>query len=167
MDISRVKVADQKPLLVKEGSGAGKLFDAPQVPAAVFCARQGLDLLIGGTIREVEGYILLDAWAYDALRAEMVFTSRDANLREEIYASLPGFGRQLSGLFLGRPWASIAFAPDPPDSSLFIDDKLVATGKTPSCISLRGPGQSGSPRPATVTSLKRCPSPRSSRHRWT
>lgn len=131
MDISRVTVADQKPLVVKDGSGAGKLFDAPQYPAAVFCARQGLDVLIGGTLREVEGYILIDAWACDALRGEMAFTARDASLREEIYAALPGFSQELSGLFLGRPWASIAFSPDPPDSSLFVDDKLVATGKTP------------------------------------
>jgi len=131
LDIARVKVADQKPVVVKEGTGAGKLLDPPAVPPAIFCARNGLDFLVGGTIREVQGYILLDVWAYDALRDAMTFSYRDANLREETYSALPGIGRGVSGRLLGRPWSSISFAPNPPNSSLYVDGKLAATGKTP------------------------------------
>ncbi|HVO40855.1 MAG TPA: PEGA domain-containing protein [Spirochaetia bacterium] len=131
LDISRVTVVEQKPLVVKEGTGAGKLLDPPAVPAGVFCTRNGLDFLVGGTIREVQGYILLDVWAYDALRDTVTFSYRDANLREETYSALPGIGREISGRLLGRPWSSIAFAPDPPNSSLYVDGKLAATGKTP------------------------------------
>lgn len=131
LDLAKVTVAAQKPLVIKDGTGAGNLFDPPRVPPSAFCVKNSLDILVGGTIREVEGYILVDAWVYDALRDEKVFTYRDASLREETYASIPGISRKIVGLFLGKPWASISFSTEPPDGSLYVDGKLAATGKTP------------------------------------
>ncbi len=131
LDLNRITVADRKPLEIKAGTGVGNLLDAPQIPVSVLCARQGIDLLVGGMIREVEGYVLVDVWAYDAASGSNAFTYRDAALREEVYQSVPAAGRGLTGVFLGRPWSSISFAPDPPESSLFVDGKQVATGRTP------------------------------------
>jgi len=131
MDPTLIKVVEQKPLSVKEGSGVGKLFDALSIPASVFCERQGIDLLVGGMVRDVEGYVLLDVWAYDAASNSVVVSYRDAARRDEVYQSVPPAGRQLTGLFLGKPWASISFTPDPPGGSLFVGGKLVATGRTP------------------------------------
>ncbi len=131
LDLSRITVAGQKPLEVKTGSAAGNLFDPLSIPAAVFCARQGIDVLVGGMVREVEGYVLLDIWAYDAVSDSVVVSYRDAARREEVYGSVPAAARDLTTLFLGRPWASISFSADPPESSLYVDGKLMATGRTP------------------------------------
>ncbi|HVP19267.1 MAG TPA: PEGA domain-containing protein [Spirochaetia bacterium] len=131
LDLARIEVADQKPLEVKAGGASGNLLDPLSIPASVFCERQGIDLLVGGMIREVEGYVLLDVWAYDAASATVTLSYRDAARREEVYQSVPAAGRGLTTLFLGKPWASLSFAADPPESSLYIDGKLVATGRTP------------------------------------
>ena len=131
LDLNLIKVAEQKTLEVKEGTGVGKLFDALSIPASVFCERQGIDLLVGGMVREVEGYILLDIWAYDATTRTVEVSFRDAALKEEVYQSVPQAGTELTGLFLGKPWATISFLPDPPQSSLYVNGKLVATGRTP------------------------------------
>jgi hypothetical protein len=131
LDLALIKVADQKPLEVKEGTGVGKLFDALSIPASVFCERQGIDLLVGGMVREVEGYVLLDVWAYNAITRSVAVSFRDAALKEEVYQSLPQAGKDLTGLILGKPWATISFTPDPPESSLYVEGKLVATGRTP------------------------------------
>ncbi|HUI71648.1 MAG TPA: PEGA domain-containing protein [Spirochaetia bacterium] len=131
LDLSRIKVADEKPLEVKEGTGVGKLFDALTIPASVFCQRQGIDLLVGGLVREVEGYVLLDVWAYEATTGTVPISYTDAARKEEVYQSVPEAGRQLTGLLLGKPWATISFMPDPPEGSLYINGKLVATGRTP------------------------------------
>ncbi len=127
----RIDVAAEKPVKMKEGTGPGKLLDTPAIPAEVYCAQQGLDLLIGGTIQEVNGYLLLDVWAYDALKRAQVFSSRNAATREELPGSLQGFGRQVAGVILGRPWSLLAFAPDPPDAALYVDGVLAASGASP------------------------------------
>ena len=131
MDLTLIKVAEQKPLSVKEGSGVGKLFDALSIPASVFCERQGIDLLVGGMVRDVEGYVLLDVWAYDAASNSVVVT-------------LPGCGAEGRGVPVRAPGGQAAhrtvprealgrhfLRPDPPGGSLFVGGKLVATGRTP------------------------------------
>jgi hypothetical protein len=131
IDLQSIEIAPEKPISYKEGTGPGKLFDPPKVPAAVFCSREGVDLAVGGTIREVLGYILLDLWAFDATRQENVLAYREGAQREELYASLVSAERELAGVLLGREWSSLAFAPDPPQSTLSIDGTRVATGKAP------------------------------------
>jgi hypothetical protein len=124
-------VAAEKPIVMKEGTGAGKLLETPAVPAEVYCAQQGIDLLIGGTIQEVQGYLLLDVWAYDPLKRAQVFTSRNAATRDELAGSLQGFGRQIARTILGRPWSLVAFTPDPPEAALYVDGVLAASGASP------------------------------------
>jgi hypothetical protein len=131
IDAARIDVASDKPISVVVGKGQGKLLDEPLVPPAVYCARQGLDLLVGGTIREIQGYLLVDVWAYQAARDTMIISTREAALREDLYADLEGLGAELTGAVLGREWSIVAFAPTPPESSLYVDGKLVASGTSP------------------------------------
>ena len=131
MDLARIKVAEQKPIEVKEGSGVGKLFDPLSIPASVFCDRQGIDLLVGGMVREVQGYVLLEVWAYDATSNSVTVSFTDAEPRDGVYQSVPAAGRELTSFFIGKPWATLSFTADPPESSLFINGKLAATGRTP------------------------------------
>lgn len=131
LDPARIQVVDSKPVSVVEGSGAGKLLDVPDVPPGVYCAQKGLDLLIGGSVDEVQGYLLLDVWAFDPLSGTKVFSARNAASRDEVYASIPVFGREIARTVLGRPWALVAFAPDPPDAALYVDGALAASGATP------------------------------------
>jgi hypothetical protein len=131
LDPARVEVAEVKPLAFKEGSGVGKLLDAPTVPAGTYCARQGLDFLVGGSLREIQGYLLLDIWAFDATTGKIVLSSREAAQREEIYASLPAIGKELAGSILGRAWTMVSFTPVPPGALLYVDGTLVASGASP------------------------------------
>jgi hypothetical protein len=131
LDEARVDVAAEKPVNFKEGSGVGKLLDLPGVSAAAYCASQALDLLVGGTLREVQGYLLLEIWAFDATRGKIVLSSREAAEREKIYAFMPDVGKELAGIILGREWTELAFNPDPPGASLYVDDALVASGVSP------------------------------------
>jgi len=131
LDPARVRVADSKAVSIVEGSGAGKLLAVPDVPPEAYSAQQGLDLLVGGSVQEVQGYLLLDVWAFDPLAGRKVFSSRNAASRDELYASIPVFAREIARTILGRPWALVAFAPDPPQADLFVDGTLVASGATP------------------------------------
>jgi hypothetical protein len=125
---SGITVVQEKPVVIKEGSGAGKLLETPAVPPEIYCAEQGIDLLIGGTIQEVQGYLLLDLWAFDALGGSKAFSTRNAATREELAASLQGFAREIARTILGRPWSVVAFTPDPPETALYVDGVLAASG---------------------------------------
>jgi hypothetical protein len=128
LDAARVDVAAMKPVVFKQGAEEGKLLDAPRIPRDVYCAREGVDLLIGGSLQEVQGYLLLDIWAFDAARDMLVYSSRNAAQREELYAFLSALGKELAGVILGRPWSLVSFAPTPPESSLYVDGTLAASG---------------------------------------
>ena len=128
---SRIDAVERKPVVIKEGTGAGKLLEPPAVPPEIYCAQQGIDLLIGGTIQEVQGYLLLDVWAFDSLNRARVFSTRNAAAREELSASLQGFGAEIARTILGRPWSRVAFTPDPPDTAMYVDGVLAASGASP------------------------------------
>lgn len=128
LDPGQIAVPAELPLTVKDGSSTAKLFDAPTVPLAQLCAAQGLDLLVGGSLREIQGYLLIDAWAYDAGQAQVVFTYREAAPRDEIYSYMPALTRQLIGVLLGRAWSVLAFLADPPGSTLYVDGALASEG---------------------------------------
>ena len=132
LDVTGIAVAAEKPVTIKEGSGVGKLLDLPGVGSAAYCAAQGLDLLVGGTLKEVQGYLLLELWAFDATRGKIVLSSREAADRDQIYAFMPTVGKDIAGIILGREWTQLAFDPDPPGASLYVDDTLVASGVSPS-----------------------------------
>lgn len=128
LDPSAVEVPAEKPIAVKDGPGAGKLFDPPPYSPGEFCERQELDMAVGGTIREVQSYILLDIWAYDATRGRVVFRWREAGGREELYASLQEAARTLTEAILGRPWAALSLAPHPAKASVSVDGSLASSG---------------------------------------
>ncbi len=128
-DPGQIAVPASLPIVFKDGSSTAKLFDAPAVPLAQLCASQGLDLLVGGSLREVQGYLLVDVWAYDAHQDQMVFSYREAAPRDEIYSYMPAIARQLIGVLLGHPWSVLAFQPDPPGSILYVDGQLVSSGR--------------------------------------
>ncbi len=136
---SSVETAAVKPVSFKEGTGAGALLEAPAVPPEIYCAQQGIDLLIGGSIQEVQGYLLLDIWVFDPLEGKNVFSSRNAATRDELYASLPAFGRELARTVLGRPWSLVSFAPEPPNAALYLDGTLAASGASPTLYLAPGP----------------------------
>jgi hypothetical protein len=131
LDQSLVALPSEKPIAFKDGTGSGKLLDLLQVPAAVYCARQGIDLLVGGSVQEVQGYLLVNIWVFDSVRDAMTRSAREAAHRDELYATVPSLGTELAGILLGRQWSVVAFTPNPPNGSLYVDDVLVASGASP------------------------------------
>ena len=87
----------------------------------------------------MQGYLLLDIWVFDRLAGKKVFSSRNAATRDELYASLPAFGREVARTVLGRPWSLVSFAPQPADAALYVDGKLAASGASPTLYLAPGP----------------------------
>ena len=131
IDPVKVAILAEKPIAFKDGTGPGKLLNLLRLPAAAYCARQEIDLLVGGSIQELQGYLLVNIWVFDAARGSTTRSFREATRRDELYASLPPLGKELAGILLGRQWSVVAYAPSPPNGSLYVDDVLVASGASP------------------------------------
>jgi hypothetical protein len=139
VDPGQVTLRDSKPVSIKSADDSGRLLDTPKIAAPQYCAQQSLDLLVGGSLQEVQGYLLLDLWAYDAALHRIVFTARDAARRDDLYADSVKLGKGLADSILGRPWALVRFAPDPPSATLAIDGVVASSGASPSVYVAPGP----------------------------
>jgi hypothetical protein len=154
LDPSNVKVREEKPVAFKDGTAAGNLFAAPRFSPAAFARQQGLDLLVGGTVAEVQGYILLDLAAYDPLSETAVFSFRDAARREDLYGSLEKAASELTSVILGREWASLSVVTDPPGAVTTVDGKRLGSGRLSSAylepgrreLKLEAPGYASTTR---------------------
>ena len=132
LDSSRIEMTDEKPIVFKEGTATGKLFDSPQYSPYQFAIQNDVDLLVGGTVRSVESYVLVDLWAFEPAREAVVFSFRDAASPEGIYASLDEAVKGLIGVILGKEWSSLSVVPDPPESVISIDGKSMGAGRVQS-----------------------------------
>jgi len=81
-------------------------------------------------VRESSGYFLLDVWAWDTACAEAVFVWRDAASRGELYDRVADAGAGLTGVLLGRPWASLAVSAEPRGASVLVDGSPAGAGRS-------------------------------------
>lgn len=121
LDPLLIEVAARKRIAVVDGPGGGKLFDPPSVSRERFCRDQDLDMLVGGSVREVQGFLRLDLWAWDASQGKTVFSWREAGTREELYATLTEAGDGFAGPVLGGLWASLTVSVTPTLAMLEVD----------------------------------------------
>ncbi len=128
LDASRIEMPEEKPVVFKEGTATGKLFEAPQYSPYQFAVQNDLDLLVSGTVKSAEEYVLVDLWAFDPAREAVVYRFRDAAGPEDIYDALDSAARGLIGVILGREWASLTVVPEPPDAIVSIDGKSMGSG---------------------------------------
>jgi hypothetical protein len=158
LDPSLIAVAKEKPVTIKSADESGKLLDTPKVPARQYCEAQSLDLLIGGSLQEVQGYLLCDLWVYSAAGRDIIFTARDAALRADLYSGASELGRGIAEAILGREWTLVRFSPNPPYSSLMVDGALVASGAAPALylvpgrheVKIQAPGHAPAERTVTL-----------------
>ena len=130
LDPSAVEVPEAKPIAFKDGREPGLLLAVPFGSRAEAASREDVDLLVGGSVREASGYFLVELWAWDAARGAEVFAWRDAATRGELYERVADAGRGLAGVLLGRPWASLEVAADPPGASVLVDGNPPGTGRS-------------------------------------
>jgi hypothetical protein len=128
--LSAVTVADHKPIAFKAGPEPGLLLAAPFGSRAEAAEREDVDLLVGGSVQEASGYFIVDVWAWDAARDATLLVWRDAATREQLYDRLAEAGRELTGVLLGRTWASLEVTADPPGATVLVDGKPPGTGRS-------------------------------------
>ena len=125
-----IEVAERKPLAFwsPTASGASSLLENPRYSPLQTARSSGVDLLVFGSLEQVQEYLFLDVKAMDYPRGQIVLDYQDAFLPSEIYAGLDGLAGELATLILGEPWGSIVVRATPDDALIRVDGRYVGAG---------------------------------------
>ena len=93
----------------------------------VYMQEKELDLLIWGTVEEIEGYLLTNVYVLnDVLDNPQTFAS--ASSRDEIAQGRSEIVEKLTRIVLGRQWAGLSITSSPQTGRIWLDDKFVGIG---------------------------------------
>ncbi|MEE8441103.1 MAG: PEGA domain-containing protein, partial [Spirochaetia bacterium] len=139
LDPSALELNSEKPLAFWSGRAAGRLLDAVPVndelepdPEGLAEIARGadLDLLIWGTVEEIQGYLKVDFYAYSPYGAEIdladagtVALPSDIGREAEIIAG------EIAAVLLGRPWGSVHVETNLDAAAIFVDGDLAGYGQ--------------------------------------
>ena len=130
LDPDDVDVPASKLVVIGSGSDVSQLYQPATFSPQRFAVREGLDLLINGSIGAVDGFLFIDVNAFGTALGERVFSFRDAVLPERVALALDEVSDQLATLLLGSPWATLVVTPNPESAAVRVDGHFVGVGNT-------------------------------------
>lgn len=125
-----VAVAPTKPVAIASASAESPLFAPASFSVPRFASQSGLDLLVTGTIEEIEGFLFIEAAAFDPAAGVDVFQFNAAEAREGVAAATERLGAELATVLLGSPWATVAIDPLPATATVSVDGVFLGVGRT-------------------------------------
>ena len=99
---------------------------------------EGVNLLIWGSLEQVQGYLYLEIRALDAHLGREVFYWSDAAEPEELYDGMEEAAAGLSKVLWGRDWASLAVDTSPPGGEVYVSGTYA--GRAPVRLDYLVPG---------------------------
>jgi hypothetical protein len=150
-DPSVVQFADRKPIRFPQGGGAPPaetgvaggetaqtLIEAPVLSPLRAARQEQVNVLVWGSLEEIQGYLYLEVRAVDAHLGRETFYYREAAEPEELSARLEGAAADLSRVLWGRDWASLSVETTPPNALVYVDGAYV--GRSPVEVDYLVPG---------------------------
>jgi hypothetical protein len=129
LDPALVEVPERKEVRFAEGSrGEVLLPEAGRAPRAA-AASAKVNLLIYGSLEEIQGYLYLEVHAVDAALEREVYSYADAAGREDLGPDMEAVADGLTKVLWGRDWASLAVTASPAEARIYLDDSLLGTGQ--------------------------------------
>jgi hypothetical protein len=130
LDPAEVPVPDRKPVAFwsSETPTATGLLDSPRYSPLETARTKGLDLLVFGTIEQVQDYLFLSLKAVDYPRGLVLLDYQDAFLPSGVYGGLERLTEDLAAIALGGPWGSLHIRPEPESAEVRVDGAFAGVG---------------------------------------
>jgi hypothetical protein len=143
LDLDLVDVAATKPVTfpaagAAQGAGAApasasgtvsSLLDAPRYSPLQTARAASADLLVFGSIEQVDEYLFLSIKAIDFPGGRIRLDLQDAFAATEVYGGMGGIADRLADIVLGRPWARLRVTPTPADAEVSVGGEFAAVGQ--------------------------------------
>ncbi|MBN1836204.1 MAG: PEGA domain-containing protein [Spirochaetales bacterium] len=151
VDPARVDFPESKPIRLYEPGAAGSdeargagsrdaftLIDTPVLSPLKMAREKGVNLLVWGTLEEIQGYLYLEVRALDANLGREVFYYSDAAAPEELHGGLAGAAADLSRVLWGRDWAALSVDAVPAGAEVYVEGAYM--GRAPVRVEYLVPG---------------------------
>ena len=138
LDLAEVVVGETKPVSFRSsqpgGSAAtgdsGGLLPSPRYSPLQTARSAGLDLLVFGTIQQVQDYLFVTVRAIDFPRGEVLLDYQDAFGPPEVYGSLAELADELAGVVMGREWGRLRVSSQPSDAEIRVNGEFAGIGES-------------------------------------
>ncbi len=106
----------------------GGLLPPPGPFIKEYCDKHGIDILIYGSLEQVDDFFFLNIEVYNRYRQSTVYRASTACSGRELASRAEGITKDLKGLVLGREWSALRVESVPSSASIYLDGKFSAAG---------------------------------------
>lgn len=106
----------------------GELLPPPGPFIDAYCKGRGIDLLLYGTLERVDDFFFLSVEVYNRYTGTVVFKESTAAGSRELASRAEELIIKLTGVILGRPWASLRVETVPPSASIYLNGAFSGAG---------------------------------------
>ena len=147
MDPALIEFPESKDIRFKEPTAAPSaagltadpsLLEAPGLSPLRIARQEQVNLLIWGSLEEIQGYLFLEVRALDAHLGREVYFYSDAAQPAELYDGLAAAATELSRTIRGRESAALAVETTPAGAQVYVD--RVYAGRAPLQLDHLSPG---------------------------
>ncbi|MBN1412739.1 MAG: PEGA domain-containing protein [Spirochaetales bacterium] len=128
-DKDKIEFPENLDIIYKIPEKGGALIKPPQFSAFQFCRREKIDLLIYGSLEEVQGFIFIQIFAYEAALEKEIFKYTNTVTPDEMYSFIDEIADKLAPAILGQDWSRLVVAPDPEDCRIYLDEEFISIGR--------------------------------------
>jgi hypothetical protein len=128
IDPVSIEIENPKPIDYKRMNDSEELFPPTVLPLGIYTEIHGLDMLIGGTIEEVEGFFYIEVFAYSKIFDDFLYKKEDALSGDTLNRKILEISDELISVLLGRDWGNIVIDVTPPSADIYLDNIYLGTG---------------------------------------
>ncbi len=125
VDPATIDIAERKPISV--GEEDAEPF-GPERLTVRLAREEDLDLLVTGTLEELDGSIVVEVEAYNRFLQKAVYQDRFVGGAGNTDALIAPIRAGLAEVLLGRPWGTLSVTTSRDDTAIYLDDRLVGFG---------------------------------------
>lgn len=115
-----------KPLSLWSSHATGALIQPVSNPAGV-CKEQGIDILVYGTVRQLSGFLACKLYVYLAAEDRIIEVPEEYASPDNLEPMVLALTRPTATAIMGRAYARLTLAMDPPHARLRIDGRDTAS----------------------------------------
>ena len=116
------------PIVMERQNKEGELLPPPGPFVGEFCRDRSIDILVFGTLEQVDEFFYLQVEVYDTYKDTIVFRETSACSSRELALKAAEIADSLTSVILGRPWAALSVETEPPSASIYLDGNFVGAG---------------------------------------
>ncbi len=127
--LDTITAIESKPILLKDYSEQQRLFPKPLVSNKVTAEENGLNLLLYGSVEEIEGFFILSLYAYSSIEDRIMVSSEFVATGDTVREKVVEFSNAVKTVVLGREWANIVIEAEPRDARIAMDGVFQGSGR--------------------------------------